>query len=273
MATANVLSVKQPKFAHQIQNKLAFPLQSQKSTLQRGYMIWDAAIQGYGNKARVDFLFNPTTVEADYPISDSSVGASLMFPNAGDNQDLAVPLYQTVEWSLLFDRTYELWGQYDDQNNPADTDAGSNDNNPAIVGVLADIYQMRQFTGMNVGYTSSTPGSSTAPSANPFYGYQGIVQIIPSWVFFGNANNLAFYGYVSEWDMTITHWTQAMVPMRCVIDISWTLLPPAGKGSQTITGGPGSPGSPATAPTVNIAPIGGAPIPITSGPVAGVGGR
>jgi hypothetical protein len=78
---------------------------------------------------------------------------------------------------------------------------------------------------MKIGYSSvSTPKPGTANSQTLFQ-HQGIIQLIPAYVFFGDSKNLQYYGYISEWDVTITHWTQFMVPMRCVINISWTMLP------------------------------------------------
>jgi hypothetical protein len=44
---------------------------------------------------------------------------------------------------------------------------------------------------------------------------------------------MAFYGFISEWSVEYTHWTQNMVPIRCVISVSFTMLPnpPAGSGT------------------------------------------
>jgi hypothetical protein len=125
---------------------------------------------------------------------------------------------------LLFDRSYELWSQYDTDGEPKQP-IGPDNNNPAVIGCLADIRQMQQFTGMTVGYSTDS-GNTVANSK--VAGHQGVLQLIPSYVFFGlkdQKRGLWFYGYVSEWDFTITHWTQYMVPMRCVIDITFTMLP------------------------------------------------
>lgn len=217
----------QPKFDARIY-RLVYPLMGGRAphhgTLKRGFMVWEKPLAGYGGLATVHFLYNPSVVEADYPISDSTVGAVLQFPIPGDTAQLKVPLYQTVTWSLLFDRTYELWGSADKPSKSP----GKNDNDPSVVGVLADIVQMQQFTGMLVNYSSlgqvqTNPGGS---SAN-FAGHQGIIQIVPAYVYFGDKNGLSYYGYISEWDVQITHWTQNMIPMRCVVDITMTMLPPA----------------------------------------------
>lgn len=267
--------ITQPQFDSRI-TTLVYPLGGgQYGTLQRGFMIWEQAIAGYSGKAQVNFLYNPSEVTADYYMSDSSVGASLLFPTGYNATNLRVPLNQSVEWSLLFDRTYDLWQQYDAQGLPLQS-VGPGDNNPAVVGVLADIRQMEQFTGMNVAYSTGN-SQTTSPSSNTtLAGYQGIMQLIPSYVYFGDANNLWYYGYVSEWDVTVTHWTQNMVPSRCVMNITFTMLPPptTGTGSQanaqySSSTGPGgnSLGNPVSATGMNTG------IPQATLPTSGVSGR
>lgn len=236
-------TVDQPKFDDRIY-RLIYPMAfGSFRALQHGYMIWANPIRGFSDLAKVHFLYNPSTVEADYSVSDSSVGASLLFPNPGDKADLRVPLSQTVSWSILYDRTYELWGSYNEHGNPRQS-IGRDKNNPAVVGIQADIFQMQQFTGMTVGYDEG--GVSKVTNDSTFAGHQGIIQLIPSWVFFGGPQNLSYYGYISEWDCQVTHWTQYMVPMRCVININFTMLPPPvnptnkNSGGNTTWGGGGS---------------------------------
>lgn len=225
---ANRKAVEQPKFDPRI-SRLIYPMMGNRAprdgTLKRGFMVWDKPLVGYSNLATVHFLYNPSTVEATYPIADASVGAILQFPNPNDKADLRVPLQQTVTWSLLFDRTYELWGSTNRTKHP-----GKNGNDPSAVGVLADVFQMQQFTGMLVNYS---PGNNpvvvptnTGGSVANFAGHQGIIQIVPCWVYFGVKEALSFYGYIQEWDLQITHWSQDMVPMRCVININFNMLPP-----------------------------------------------
>lgn len=207
------------------------------ATIQRGYMVWENILPGYSHRAVFRYLYNPTTVEASYSVPDSGVTASLVFPNANDQSDLRIPINQYASWSILFDRTYELWGSYKSDGQPryANYAAG---NNPQVVGCWADIIQLQEFTGMNVNYSTSAANSAAAQSgiaagkpgsSNSLAGHQGILQMVPAWAFFGGQNNLHYYGYISEWDVTYTHWTQYMVPMRCAVDITFTMLPPPNK--------------------------------------------
>src|SRR5258708_7354371 len=171
MAGSNVTSIAQPPFDKRI-TTLAFPLQGgQFGTIQRGFMLWEQAIQGYSDRAQMHFLYNPSSVTADYSMSDSSVGASLLFPTGFNQTNLRVPLNQQVEWSLLFDRTYEIWGGYDSSGLPINS-IGPNGNDPAVVGVLAHIRQMQQFTAMNVGYSAGNT-TSTAPTSTSIRRHEG----------------------------------------------------------------------------------------------------
>jgi hypothetical protein len=246
MASSGTTPITQPPFDKRIQT-LTFPVgTNQYGTLKRGFMVWEQAAAGYSAPAQLNFLFNPSSVSADFYMADSSVGASLLFPTGFNSTNLRVPLNQSVTWSLLFDRTYELWGGYDNEGLPQQS-VGSDDNNPSVVGVMADIRQMYQFTGMNIAYSTGN-SQTTSPTSTSLAGYQGIMQLIPSYVYFGDVNNLWFYGYISSWSFTVTHWTQYMVPMRCVINITFTMLPPPATGSGSsanpgLSGGPGGPAS------------------------------
>lgn len=229
--------ITQPAFDKRI-STLAFPLTGGKfGTIQRGFMVWEQAIGGYSGKARVNFLYNPSTISADYAMSNGSVASSYLFPTGFNNVNLRVPLNQTVEFSLLFDRTYEVQGTYESNGNPGGPN-NPDQNSPQVVGVLADIMAMQQFTGMFVAYSDGN-STTTAPQSGTLTGWQGIMQLIPAYVYFGGGNSasssLWYYGYVSEWDVTVTHWTQYMIPMRCVINITFTMLPPplTSSGKQT----------------------------------------
>jgi hypothetical protein len=107
-------------------------------------------------------------------------------------------------------------------------------NDPTVVGVMADITQLMRLTGMyetgqvganGLAALGGTDTFSTSESAS-FDTSQGFMMMVPCWTYFGPANgSLAVYGYISEWDYTITHFSQYMVPMRCAIDINIQLLP------------------------------------------------
>jgi hypothetical protein len=208
----------QPAFDKRI-TTLAFPLTGTGAgTIERGYMVWDQPIPGYSGKAMVNYLYNPSTVSADYNIADPSVQAAMNFPIASDTAQLAIPLQQTANWTLMFDRTYEVnaggvfttGGTVD---NSSTADAGS----PQVIGVQADVLALMQFTGMLTNYSYGTAPSSVqgTDSSTNFSIYQGIMQLVPAYFYFGNASLASNVAY--------------NVPYRCVVAIYVTMLPPPGQ--------------------------------------------
>ncbi len=258
---------------------MAFPLTGgQSGVVQRGYMIWASpGLPGYSGLATVHYLYNPSTVSSDYNIADASAQASLNFPNPGDSAMLAIPLSQTVQWSLMFDRTFELWGQYGADGQPSNVPGGDND--PSLIGVQADVMQFMQFTGMLTSYQYGTNGqggliAQPTTAAQNYSQNAGIMQLVPCWAYFGASNvnsNLQYYGYINEWSVQYTHWTQYNIPMRCVISVNFTMLPmPATQPQQNAADSQWS-----VLPPANIvSPGAGTPSnPYTALPTTGVAGR
>lgn len=216
----------QPPFDARLYNSLAFPLTGRaggSTVLQRGSMIWDQPLPGYGQRATINYLFNPSTVSSDFAMSNASAQAANLYPNPGDSAYLAIPISQTAQWSLLFDRTFEVQAGYTNAGTPAF--AGTSSTDPSVIGVQADVMAFMQFTGMffNNGQLPSQVATANANLA----ANSGIMMQVPSWAYFGNqvvANGLMFYGFVSEFSVQYTHWTQFNVPMRCVISVNWTML-------------------------------------------------
>lgn len=246
--------VTQPAFAKQIRNTSS-PM-GVTVPLQRGYMIWDRPNPKYtggpfnDGRDMINFMFNPATVTADYNANpNSSTAAAMDYRVPGDMGVIApTPLQQTVSFDLYFDRTYEL--------NYGGNSSAVND--PAVIGVQADVYQFMQFTGItdqgNFNYTNIVSAINSDPSlkgqnaggslANQVLGSLrsgGIMQMIPCNVFFGNASaqmdqnasssnfnaiasQLQYYGFITEFTIQYTHWTSSMVPMRCVISVNFMMM-------------------------------------------------
>lgn len=249
LAASSMQLVIQPKFADQIQN-LTAPLGVQAGGaegFQRGYMIWadKGGNLGYAGgplgdgRDMIRFLFNPSTVSSDYNIGNASLQAAMMYQVPGDNGNLLSPLtMQTVSWQLYFDRMYEL--NYNGNSSAI--------NDPAVIGVQADIYQFMQFTGvlaqLNRAQANSVFGGSGSSTSGGVQSSTtgGIMMMIPCYVYFGNAlaqmntnvnssnfnalaSQLAYYGFISEWSVNYTHWTSSMVPIRAAVSVNFTMLP------------------------------------------------
>lgn len=219
----------QPPFDPRI-STMAWPLSGNYGTLKRGFMIWAEDVQGYGkNRARVNFLYNPSTIDIQYSQQAGGEGqsAALAFRSPNDKALLRTPMQQSVSFSLLYDRTFELMGAYKTDGTPVHTGI----NQPNVHGVGVDILAMKQFTGMLMGLPGGKGNSPPPPIMNKQDNSilpQGVEVFLPSWLYFGANDNFSstYFGFVTNWDVQITHWTQYMVPMRCVINVGFALLPP-----------------------------------------------
>lgn len=216
----------QPGFDQRI-TKLSSPVGNSGVTkLQRGYMVWDQSQSfppGYdkgGGPAVVLFLYNPSSIQTSYQIQTSAANAATMYPLSSDSAQLRVPLSQQVEFTILFDRTFELWGSVGQAKN----------SDVQKIGVDVDVRAMRQFCGMYSGTKAGAlPGNAGAGQAVGTAGglTQGIMEMVLGYVFFAaKGQGLSYYGYCDSWEVTYTHFTQEMIPMRCSVNISFTLLPP-----------------------------------------------
>jgi hypothetical protein len=231
MATPKQTPLTQPPFASQLS-----PARDQAMGLtphlQKGYMIWDVASGNigysggpYNGRAVMNFMYNPQTIQATYATEATSAQAAMLYNAPGASSILSIPLSQAVSWTLYFDRTYEV--NYNRPNNTV--------NDPAVIGVQADVVQMMQFTGMLSNMAAGLSNIKT-----PVVNKGGVMMNIFSWVYFGQnitpahqgylsrtiaENRLGYYGFVSGWNVTYTAFTQNMVPYRATIDMSFQMLP------------------------------------------------
>lgn len=235
----NQVASAQAPFDKRIQT-LAMPMQDVRKQIHRGYMVQKEALPGYKSRGPTGkfvfhFLYNPSVIDASYSVQTSGAPLSYLFPNAGDTGSLAVPINQSVNWTIMFDRTYELnKGAYDDRGRIIFGDSSVPNLNgitadPTVYGVLADVLQLSFFTGMHLTGKQASNSSSilgAATSGTSISSSQGFMMMVPCYVYFGGQNVIRYYGFINNWDVTYTHFTQWMVPMRCVITIGFTMLPP-----------------------------------------------
>ncbi len=154
-----------PNFDQRIYT-LSYPMQggTNISTLQRGFMTWALKIPGWGGAGgaapTVHFLYNPTTVTASFSTDVSDITVDQLYTSPAAAGLPTMGMNQVVSFSLLFDRTFDLWGSYGvggTPNAPASGLQGSND--PTVVGVDADVLAMKQISGMFMS-SASTRGSA-----------------------------------------------------------------------------------------------------------------
>jgi hypothetical protein len=214
--------------------------------IKRGYMKQRFPVAPFGSVMTFTYLYNPSTVGAQYFMQTSDSATAMNFPTSNDAGALNVPTNNTASWTVMFDRTYELWGSYDKNGNCLYPNNAWG-NNPQVIGCWADILQLQWFTGMwssdNGVLVSQSNGALISNAVNKVGSSvpTGVMWAVPCWAYFGTGVG-SFYGWITEWDYTITHYNQFMIPMRCVIDISFTMLPnpalnPNSPGNATAGGG------------------------------------
>lgn len=214
---------------------LQYSLYGGTDKLYRGYITDQTPARTSGNFYKLNFLYNPSTVSENRSIDANNQGILPQYARADDPTPTPLlPLNASVSFSLLFDRTFEMW------------DMSYHGSNVGSMGVLADVLIL---FGM-VGITQVTNGSvdTSKPITVPGPGganlnvdsLTGVMQYIPVYTYFGSAwassyNNLKYYGYINSIGVTWTHWSQDMIPMRCGVSISMTLLPPMIKTANSTT--------------------------------------
>lgn len=238
-----------------------------------GFMEWDSPMPGYSGLAQVQFQFNPSTLAAGYyNETNNQTVNDYLFSDPSETSPVYTYMQQSLSFSLLYDRTYDLWGSYGAAGLPsrvAFPDQPGAVNDPGAAGVGVDILAMQQLTGMFATSDTGTGNATTSPvGSGTILKPQAPVITWPTWVYFGNnPAGLYYFGYVSDWEVQVTQWTQYMIPMRCVIDVNFTLLP-------TVASQSGQPAGPGLANWWSTSPLGSAPGGASSpggsgGPTAG----
>lgn len=196
-------------------------LSDNSSTLSRGYIKIAPDPTYKVTPAYVSFLYNPSMVSTNYGLD---TGDGLIPPylrSADQNQGTyRVPLNQTVAFSLLFDRTYELY------------DAGWAKTGPGQFGVEYDVMAFKKLVGIydKAALSDKTELQHVQASDVQNGGVMLWTQVL---VYLGDTNrSLRFYGVIQSLAIDYTHWTQLMVPQRATVSVSLTLLPTPSKSAN-----------------------------------------
>jgi len=214
---------------------------SYDGTLYRGYIstrIDSSQPAAQQIQHSVNFLYNPSTISESRSLDVNNGVLPAYARNPDDPGAYKTGLNTSIGFSLLFDRTYELWDQ-----NYLGTQAGT-------YGVLVDVNAFYNMLGINT--LVSAANSNLTPAQMNHLGSQGgqfsvvtqgPMSAVPVDLYFGylSIGALKYFGIISEIDITYTHFTQQMVPMRCAIQIGFTAYADvytANAGAQpTTTGG------------------------------------
>lgn len=186
--------------------------------MKRGWAITED-----GTK-RVNFLFNPSSItvsNAVDPMAQRQDTVPEAVNDAGGVQVFADnPISQgAVGLDLLYDRTYEMFSGSKVKNQTIK----NNDVDMAeAYGVYADVAAWWTLVGM---YEQMPKGWHDSIPVSP-------MMQIPMYLFIGPY--LLYYGFIDNLGVTYSHWSQRMIPQRCKVSVSFSMLPKPG-GSKEVS--------------------------------------
>lgn len=166
---------------------------------------------------RINFLFNPSELNVSHNVNADSISGTANNPKYEQSEGDILGYFGTASFSLLFDRTYELW--YKTVPN----------------GVYADVLAFYYMLGIAQTHDKVVPNGVSKNNNGNFSQIYTLVgenqptapmQFVNVWVILGA---ITLYGYLTEFDVDYTHWSQDMIPQRCAINVSMQLMTPNGK--------------------------------------------
>lgn len=215
-----------------------------------------------GISGRVNFLYNPSEVSVSHTAnlnaaSQDEVAAAQSAGLSASEGVYPLASLGTMNLSLLFDRTYEVW------------DKSYRNQLVGQWGAYADVLGFYKLFGMVTNNDLSGP--MVGPVApGDVRGQTTVFNLFPSqflgypiiYVYLGSAS-LKFHGAVTGLNITYTHWSRSMVPIRAEVDLSLMMTPDtqslgAGRGGAVNSlGGPTPAPSTSGGSTTSTPPAGG----------------
>jgi hypothetical protein len=208
----------------------SLPVQAGRIVVQPGNRV----SYGDADNLGLRFLYNPSEIAINYSpdMEYAPPPASTVDANARGNFMGATG---SLSFSILFDRTYETWNQ---SLNPGQNPGGYD---VQQYGCYVDVRQLYLMFGMLMQSTKQSGGSGQTAGSHGAGGQQGAVgqnplrvdnyelqtsPMIPTpiQVYFGDKKSLTFYGRCTGFNVTYTHFTRAMTPNRCVVNLSMESL-------------------------------------------------
>lgn len=188
--------------------------------LQRGRIVEATADDMTGTKHGVHFLYNPVAITATHNVSNQIVnGANLGQTGTATGQMGTLVNIGGTSVDLLYDRTYELW-----DSSKRHTLAGR-------FGVYADVLAYYYLLGIT-GSGETTNENATVANMQQALGltdtsthvWQSLYPQRPisgkrlMYLYIGD--KMRFYGIVTGFSVTYSHWNYAMIPSRCQVSLS-----------------------------------------------------
>jgi hypothetical protein len=229
---------------------------SQTTAFQRGFLTTATrrtpSVAGRTAKRyRVNFLYNPSDLSESRAVNltDNATALPTSLRSDADQGQVIGITGASISFSLLFDRTYEV-ANPEIWNRP-EAAMGCYSDIAAIFGLVGiseptlvpSTTQVPYAPGQgpnNTGVTT-TPGpgpttsTTTTANANAEQTY-GVMKLNPAFAVFcpvraldssgfsTGVSMMRYYGYINSLGIQYTHWTQRMIPVRCVVSVQMALL-------------------------------------------------
>lgn len=196
--------------------------------LKRGRIVTDpnslTTNNPSGGRFGVRFMYNPISVTAAHynNIYQNPTGIGNSSLSQLQLQSGVAVQIGSASFSLLFDRTYEVYEGHH--------------GNASTLGVYVDVlafYELLGITPFQQQATKIVAGNQVVSGVwASMYPTMPINNNIYLDIFIGD--KMKFFGYCDNLSITYTHWSSAMIPMRCEIDIDlqFLVLPGASKGGK-----------------------------------------
>lgn len=210
-----------------VASNLGFNVGTKKSvmpatTLVRGG-ITELNVQGSGPDQFVSrprgnfkcyFMMNPLSVSYDMNISTDIMPASQQSA-ALQNQAAYLLTQESVTFTIIFNRMYEVWGG--NVHNPHPEFGGPE--GPSDIGCRWDMRALERLLGMYDA--TQTPGSKVSTTAGVGTMGAGAAppQSLPVQVVLGGQNSLQFQGQIVQCDYTYTLFDVNMIPIEVSADV------------------------------------------------------
>lgn len=182
---------------------------SKSASLARGMILEDLQGKPGQRQHGCRFLFNPTELDVSH-----SVNTAFLPTDQGNVGDPTSPIGNpgaSLSFSLLFDRTYELW-----DSSQAKTRAGQR-------GVYVDVLALYYLCKIVDEGTVSTDNNGNFETLDNIL---KPMQPTLAYFYFGApGRSLSYYGFINQLGITYSHWASSMVPQRCVVNINVTIMP------------------------------------------------
>jgi hypothetical protein len=197
------------------------------------------------------FEFNPTEIDLSYGFDDSVsavLNPSFIANPSATEGTQGLMLNQSVSFTLLFDRTYEVWtgtnylksavarqraadlralehGHLPPQYQTAIPQALSqlaNSYGPYKFGVMWDVWAIERLVGIFGQYSGAPPsGPPAAAITNVEFGVDHTGTTIGDSTLLGGGYAFGFTGWMTAFEVQYTRFDASMVPTRCAIGLTF----------------------------------------------------